>query len=323
MLKMTTQDMNRMSQAIVTNAQEYLRAATARRDALEPEVLAAEAHLQELIAGGASEEAINLARDEYRHMMEAWNEATNDWYSAFADALQAGQDAFETFIEQSTQDYKEGFGSMDLDYMQEQFERQKKVRDLYLDDYQKYHELNNTAKELNKSLANTNSELIRGKMLDLQDEMNAAMQSGVQISEAQAEIYARRVALLQAEAELLDAQNAKSAVRMTRDNEGNFSYTYTADQEQIGEAQNNYGDKFYELLQYERDYADQIQSEMLDSFQEFIDRRNEIAETYKDDQDAYVQAMEDLNEEYLAYVDYYVGELDMDFYEMGRLRDDD
>ena len=71
MLKMTTQDMNRMSQAIVTNAQEYLRAATARRDALEPEVLAAEAHLQELIAGGASEEAINLARDEYRHMMEA------------------------------------------------------------------------------------------------------------------------------------------------------------------------------------------------------------------------------------------------------------
>ena len=212
---------------------------------------------------------------------------------------------------------------MDLDYMQEQFERQKKVRDLYLDDYQKYHELNNTAKELNKSLASTNSELIRGKMLDLQDEMNAAMQSGVQISEAQAEIYARRVALLQAEAELLDAQNAKNAVRMTRDNEGNFSYTYTADQEQIGEAQNNYGDKFYELLQYERDYADQIQSEMLDSFQEFIDRRNEIAETYKDDQDAYVQAMEDLNEEYLAYVDYYVGELDMDFYEMGRLRDDD
>ena len=70
MLKMTTQDINRMNQALVVNAQEYLRAATARRDALEPSVQAAEAHLQELIAGGASEEAIQLARDEYRKMME-------------------------------------------------------------------------------------------------------------------------------------------------------------------------------------------------------------------------------------------------------------
>ena len=47
------------------------------------------------------------------------------------------------------------------------------------------------------------------------------MSSGVRISERQAEVYARRVALLQAEADLLNAQNAKSAVRMTRDNEGN------------------------------------------------------------------------------------------------------
>ena len=323
MLKMTTQDINRMNQALVVNAQEYLRAATARRDALEPSVQAAEAHLQELIAGGASEEAIQLARDEYRKMMEDWQDATNDWYDAFADALQAGENAFNAFIENSTKDYKEGFGKMDLDYMTEQFDRQKKVRDLYLDDYQKYHELNKTAQELNKSLAATNNDLIREKLLDLQDDMNASMQDGVKISSAQAEIYARRVALLQAEAELLDAQNAKSAVRMTRDNEGNFSYTYTADQEQIGEAQNNYGDKFYELLDFERNYADQIQEEMLQSFQDFIDRRNEIAELYKDDQDAYNQAMQDLQEEYLAYMDYYVGELDMDFYEMGRLRDDD
>lgn len=323
MLKMTTQDINRMNQALVVNAQEYLRAATARRDALEPSVQAAEAHLQELIAGGASEEAIQLARDEYRQMMEDWQDATNDWYDAFADALQAGENAFNAFIENSTKDYKEGFGKMDLDYMTEQFDRQKKVRDLYLDDYQKYHELNKTAQELNKSLAATNNDLIREKLLDLQDDMNASMQDGVKISSAQAEIYARRVALLQAEAELLDAQNAKSAVRMTRDNEGNFSYTYTADQEQIGEAENNYGDKFYELLEFERNYADQIQEEMLQSFQDFIDRRNEIAELYKDDQDAYNQAMEELQEEYLAYMDYYVGELDMDFYEMGRLRDDD
>lgn len=207
--------------------------------------------------------------------------------------------------------------------MADQFQRQKDVRDLYLDDYQKYHELNKTAQELNKSLAATNNELIRGKMLDLQDDMNASMESGVQISAAQAEIYARRVALLQAEAELLDAQNAKSAVRMTRDNEGNFSYTYTADQDQIDSAQNNYGDKFYELLDYERNYMDEVQGQMLEKRQEFIDRLNEITTTYWDDDAARQQAIEDLREEYLAYMDYFVGEQEMDLYEMKRLRDED
>lgn len=215
-------------------------------------------------------------------------------------------------MENITKDYQESFGKMDLDYMADQFKRQKDVRDLYLDDYEKYHELNKSAQELNKSLAVTNNELIRGKMLDLQDEMNAAMQSSVQISAAQAEIYARRVALLQAEAELLDAQNAKSAVRMTRDNEGNFSYTYTADQDKVGEAQNNYADKFYELLDYERNYMDEVQSQMLEKRQEFMDQLNDIAEQYGVDSEEYKQALEDLHEEYLAYMDYFVGEQEMD-----------
>ena len=75
---MSTNDLNRMNQAIVTNAQENLRAATARRDALAPSVELAAQHLQELIDGGAADEAIQLARDEYRKMVEDFNDATND-----------------------------------------------------------------------------------------------------------------------------------------------------------------------------------------------------------------------------------------------------
>jgi hypothetical protein len=35
---------------------------------------------------------------------------------------------------------------------------------------------------------------------------------------------------------LEDAKNAKSTVRLTRDNEGNFGYVYTANQDAIDEA---------------------------------------------------------------------------------------
>jgi hypothetical protein len=43
--------------------------------------------------------------------------------------------------------------------------------------------------------------------------------------------------LLLAEIALQEAQNAKSTVRLQRDNEGNMSYVYTADANKVAEAQ--------------------------------------------------------------------------------------
>jgi hypothetical protein len=39
-----------------------------------------------------------------------------------------------------------------------------------------------------------------------------------------------------AEIALEEAQNAKSVVRLTRDNEGNYSYSYTADSSAVDDA---------------------------------------------------------------------------------------
>ena len=218
-------------------------------------------------------------------------------------------------------DYNDAMG--DLTLLQEQFARKQEVDHLYLDDYEKYHELNKSSDELRKSLENTNSTMMKSKMNDLLDEMNASMRDGVDISEAQAEIYARRVALLQAEAELLDAQNAKSAVRMTRDNEGNFSYTYTADQDQIDDAEGNFQDKFYEVLDYERQYMEDIQGQMLDMTEQFWSDYYDLCERYKDDSAALEEAVEALVDDYNLKMDFLVAEQEMDMGEMARLRDED
>jgi hypothetical protein len=49
------------------------------------------------------------------------------------------------------------------------------------------------------------------------------------MSEYELEIQKAKYDLLLAEIALEEAQNAKSTVRMSRDNEGNFGYVYTAD----------------------------------------------------------------------------------------------
>ena len=135
-------------------------------------------------------------------------------------------------------------------------------------------------------------------MNDLLDDINAKMAAGAQVSEYETEIIARRVALLQAEAELENAKNAKSAVRMTRDNEGNFSYTYTSDTDAIDNAQENYGDKFYELLDYERQSQNEVQSMMLQKEQEYINAVKEAYEKYKDDKVRLNEALKQIDEDY-------------------------
>jgi uncharacterized small protein (DUF1192 family) len=165
--------------------------------------------------------------------------------------------------------------------------------------------------------------MIRGKLNDLLDEINQKLNSGVRMSEYQTEVISRRVALLQAEAELMDAQNAKSAVRMTRDNEGNFSYTYTADQEAIDSAQNNYLDKFYEYLQFLHDSQEDIQSSLLQAEQDFMDKYEEIQNAHFDTEEERMAALEDLYNDYLEYRNYFVEQLGYTFDDMAHLRDVD
>lgn len=323
MLRLGSNDLNKMNQQIVDNAQEQLKAEKSLLDAMEPSVKRAKKAWQDAISAGLSQEVIDKLEEEYKKMRDDYNDQLNDYYSAWENTLDKVEDAFSRALDNMENDYNNTFSKLGLNYLSDEFDRQKDIRDLYLDDYEKYHELNKSAKELADSLEKTMNNMIRGKMTDLQDEINAKMNTGVKISEAEAEIIARRVALLQAEADLMDAQNAKSMVRMTRDNEGNFSYTYTADQDAIDDAQGNYGDKFYDLLDYERNYMDQIQQGMLEKRRQFLEDLRNIAEEYKDDPDAYAQAYAQLLDDYNDYNDYFIDQQQMDFDEMARLRDDD
>lgn len=236
---------------------EYIR--------LQQSYAEAEAQGDEMVLAQVRE-SLELAEDLYHDAQDAWKDS---WKKAQEDVNQAAENAMDRMVK----DYKKALG--DLDVLMERYDRQRENNHLYLEDYEKYYELNKSMKDLQNSMNNTNNQKMLMKMRDLEDEINANMQSGVKISERQAEVIARRVALLQAEAELMDAQNAKSAVRMTRDNEGNFSYTYTADQEQIDDAEQNYGDKFYELMKYEKDEIEALEAERLQSEAQYIeDLRN-------------------------------------------------
>lgn len=194
-------------------------------------------------------------------------DAEEEYLSRWQSALEQAEEMYNNSIERNTNAYKKalGSGSSTLDNLQEEIDRQKTINDLHLEDYQKYKRLGDLSTSINQSLAKNPNVKIQQKLNNLLDDVNSKMADGVEISEGEATILEKRLALLQAEDQLQAARNSKSAVRLTRDNEGNFSYTYTADTSAIEDAQQNYADKFNELLEYEKEYSEQVQDSMLNA----------------------------------------------------------
>ena len=317
-INLTNEDIQSLDRSIINNSVNTLESLREVKE--ENEKL-----LQDLLAidtSGFNEDALReweKTRELYEDQVaESNSKFINQWKQTLEDAKDAYSDAMDFMAKE----YDKTLG--ELNFLTDRFDRQREVDHLYLDDYEKYHELNKDIDQLRKSIDKTNNDILKSKLIDFEDELNDAMSTGVKISERQAEVYARRVALLQAEAELMDAQNAKSAVRMTRDNEGNFSYTYTADQEAIDGAEENYGDTFYDYLKYLRDSQEELQSEQLQKEQEWLEKRKEIQEMYLngeiEDLDA---ALAELDAQYEEYRLYFLDQQTFFLDEQKRLRNED
>ena len=70
------------------------------------------------------------------------------------------------------------------------------------------------------------------------------------LSKYNVEYALKQLEVLKAQIALEDAQNAKTQLNLTRDNAGNYSYVYTADQDAVDEAKNNLAQAQQDAYEY-------------------------------------------------------------------------
>lgn len=321
-LNISNKDLDRLNQNLISNAQNRIRAARIEYQEALIALDANKALLDEAVAAGNTQ-AIELFTKRVQEADSKMQEMMENYAEAVQDALQKVEDTWAEALDHMEEDYKNAFGNLGLDWYEDQFERQKELSELYLPDYKKYHELNKAMSDLQKNIAQTNNQLIKGKGRELLEDITEKLQDGVNISEYEAGIIEKRVALLKAEDELLAARNAKTAVRMTRDNEGGFSYTYTADQDAVNQAQQNLDNAYYETRDFERTGVRDLEGSMLKKINEYSQRVREIEETFKDNEAGRAQALIALESEYDQYIAYYLNQFDVAYKWEGKLRNDD
>ena len=303
--------MNKLEQQATTQAKDKVTATKAKRDSLQASYDNAKKQYEEQLAKGIlSPEEIKQWEDSLRKMEEDVQAASEEFQSAWEDALTAAQEQFEASVDRIIAAYDDAAAGLmgSISELQEAFDMKSDLSSQYLADYEKIYQINKLNREIENSVDATNNVKAKQELLELQSKINAYEEAGVEISEYQMEQLRQEYELKKAQIELEEAQSAKSEVQMTRDAEGNYSYVYTANSDDVSKAEQNYEDKLYAMQQSNAEYINDLQSNMIQLEQDYQDKVKEIMTDTSLTAEERMVKLNELNEFYDQKMKFYMSE---------------
>ena len=248
-------------------------------------------------------------------LQEQMQEDTANMQAALENVLEKVNSWFENEVNriyQESEDRLVGkWGSFDA--LDAAMQRQHNLADEYLTKTNQLYETNDLLRKLSQDIDKTDSQIAKAKLKAFSDEIEA-MKEQNQLSKTDLDIAKARYELLLAQIALEEAQNAKSTVRLQRDNEGNYGYVYTADQDKVAAAEENFAkaqnDLYNLVLGQTQDYTEKI----IQTTQERNAALQELDQQWLNgeitDYDEYLTLRQDIVDKYnglleAAYASYY------------------
>ena len=260
-----------LSSLMTDNAINKLASSREKLETLGQAQINAQAKL-ELAEDSGDQDVIDYWKKTLEDIQIEVENATAEMGSAWKEALQAASDAFESQVNLAIDNFKGGLEAFgDLDMISESYDRAEKAAERYLEDFEKTHELSQLGRDITKAMNDTTSAFAKEELAKLMAEVNEKQKDGIKMSEYDLEVLKKKFELKQAELALEEAQNSMSQVRLTRDNEGNWSYQYTADQDKIDEALSEYEARLYEVAKLSDEYIDEMSKAVIDNQEEMYE----------------------------------------------------
>lgn len=296
-----------LDNAMLKNATNTVTAAKVTFDTLTEARKEAQRAYDQAVASG-DEAAMLQWQKVIDETDAALNEAQEEWLDAWQNAIEMVQDIFETAIDDTIAKFEESitgaFGS--LDYMQEAYGRARDVDEEYLQDYDRLYELSKLQRDLNKVLNDTKGVANRKELLALQKELNQLQAEGTRLSQYDVDALRMKFELQQAYADLQGVGQAKNTVRLQRDHNGNWGYVYTADEDKVAEAEQEYEDKLHAYQQLNDEYINELQERALDIQSTYAETLRDImtdTSLTKEQREARINELNSWFESEMAYIE--------------------
>lgn len=191
-----------------------------------------------------------------------------------------------------------------LEWAIDKYEDLTDLSELYLTDTRKIYELNKLNRNIQADINRLDSVAAKTKLRDLMKDINGYYADNVKMSEYELKNLQAQYELRLAEIALEDARNAKSEVRLTRDNEGRWGYMYTANTEEVDKAEQELENKQYALQQLQEDTLKDAGEKILSLQNDYIDAMTELQSSDLSDEQK-KQRAEELTSLYQQQLNYY------------------
>jgi len=226
----------------------------------QKEYQAAKKAYEDAVAAGIDADTLSKLEDELNQIEETFMES---WEAA----LQKSLDLLTEGLEQATTKFGDAVSGLagSLDELSFWYNKAQEAGDNYLDKYERVYNLNKLIRDITNSMDNTDDLAGKKQLKSLMEEIEELNEKDANVSAYQLDTLQKRYELYQAEIALREAENAKSQVRMVADAEGNYNYMYTADENNIAEAQGNYEDKLFAYAQANTQQIEELQQRLIEN----------------------------------------------------------
>lgn len=298
-----------LDNAAIAVAHSATMAAKAKVDTLQNERDEVQRLYDEAMAQGLTEMAY-----KWKIVLEEMDEeiaaATDDFNSKWQEELTKAREAFENTVERIKQSMLDAFAGFigSWSVLKDSLEYAKTAADRFVPQYKEIYELSKLNRDIMKSIDNTSNIKNKQALRDLQKEINELEQHSGEISQYDLDNARRRYELELARLQLEEARDAKSTVRLSKDSEGNWSYVYTANQDEVEKAEQNYEDKLYAMQQANSEYINSLSDQILALEEQYAEKLAEIRLDNTMSEEERNAAIERLNAYFAEQMEYLTNE---------------
>lgn len=257
-----------------------------------------------------------------KELQSASSAVLSNWQDNLQTITDTLTENMETAMEKAS-DILAGVVYKSIGALEAAFGKERELAELYVDDYEKIYRFSKLSRDIEKTIDSTDSVKAKRAMRELEAEIAEYQASGKEMSDYELENLQRKYELRLAEIALEEAQNAKSTVRLQRDSEGNFGYVYTADQENVEDAEQNYADKLYEMQESNQTYLNELQQNIISNRQAMMDEIAAIDQTQFASVEEYHAEVDRITQFYKKKEDSYFEQMQIVFGNNKQLYDND
>lgn len=256
-----------------------------------------EEQLQNAVSQGLDDDIISTLKEKVA-----------DAQSELNDLAESAAEAVKTIYENETDKYLEAFknaalGTNDADFQEMQWEQAKTNAEQYLDTVERAYQVEKLRNKYQQMINDSNDPTIQKQISKAMKEQLEYLNSKVKLSEYDLNYANAQLEVLQKRIALEEAQRNKSTMKLKRDSQGNYSYVYTADQDDLLSKQQDLADaenNGYEISK--ENYSSQVDNYMT-VINNFVENARQIREKYANDEataTAQIQALWDQVSVYLS-----------------------